>query len=113
MGFIRIARRACRARRAEAELRVVERGTRGLSFAEAEAEAAPGVYDARCDAKEEALVRALCVPAPDVGAFAVKVVWVVDLGWRSLGRGPSRRAFDTGSRQSGTLAGALLSPSSG
>ena len=71
--------------RAEAELRVVERGTAGLSFEDAEA--VQEAYDARCGAWEEAIARAFAVPAPDVGAFAAKVVWAVDLGVAEFGAG--------------------------
>ena len=69
--------------RAEAELRVVERGTKGLSFEAAEA--VQEAYDARCDAWEEAIGRAFAVPAPDVAALAAKVVWAV--------KGSQRGAF--------------------
>ena len=71
--------------RAEVELGVVERGTRGLSYQAAEA--VQGAYDARCDAWEAAVVRAMGVPAPDVAALAAKVVWVVDLGVAEFGEG--------------------------
>ncbi|HEX8583845.1 MAG TPA: hypothetical protein VF680_05490 [Allosphingosinicella sp.] len=76
--------------RAEAALRVVERGTKGLSFEAAEA--VQGAYDARCDAWEEAVGRAFAVPAPDVGAFAAKVVWAVDLGVVEFGDGEAMLA---------------------
>jgi hypothetical protein len=62
--------------RAEEALRVVERGTKGLSFDAAEA--VQEAYDARCDAWEEALGRAMLVAAPDWPALASKLVWVVD-----------------------------------
>lgn len=73
--------------RAEAELRVVERGISGLAFETAEA--VQGFYDARSEAWEAALGRAFLVPAPDVGAFAAKVVWAVDLGVAEFGEGPA------------------------
>jgi len=71
--------------RAEVGLRVVEPGTEGLSFEAAEA--VQEAYDARCDAWEAAIERAFAVPAPDVGAFAAKVVWAVDLGVAEFGEG--------------------------
>jgi hypothetical protein len=71
--------------RAEAELRVVERGTKGLCFEAAEA--VQEAYDARCDAWEEAIGRAFAVPAPDVAALPAKVVWAVDLQVAEFGDG--------------------------
>jgi hypothetical protein len=71
---------------AEAAMLALERETAGLSFEAAEA--VQGVYDARSEAWEAALGRAFGVPAPDVGAFAAKVVWAVDLGVAEFGEGP-------------------------
>jgi hypothetical protein len=68
-------------------MRAVERETAGLSFEAAEAW--QGVYDARSEAWEAALGRAFLAPAPDVGAFAAKVVWAVDLGVAEFGEGPA------------------------
>jgi hypothetical protein len=73
-----------------AGLQVVERGTKGLSFEAAEA--VQEAYDARCDAWEAAIGRAFAVPAPDVGAFAAKVVWAVDLGVAEFGEGEAMMA---------------------
>jgi hypothetical protein len=63
----------------------VEAASAGLSC-EAE-EALLPLYDARCADWEDALVRALIVPAPDVAAFALKVVWAVDARVAELGEG--------------------------
>ena len=48
----------------------------GLPFAEAEA--LQDAYDARVEAFEGALQRLLRAPAPDVAAFAAKVVLAID-----------------------------------
>jgi hypothetical protein len=49
---------------------------KGLPFDEAEA--LQDAYDARVEAFEGALVRLLRAPAPDVAAFAAKVVLAID-----------------------------------
>ncbi len=71
--------------RAEGALRGMERGSRGLSFEAAEA--AQEAYDALSEDWEAALGRAFLVPAPDVAAFAAKVVWAVDFGVAEFGEG--------------------------
>jgi hypothetical protein len=64
--------------------------TKGLSFEAAEA--VQGVYDARCEAFEGALVRAMGVKAPDLPALAAKVVWAVDFEVATLERGEEAMA---------------------
>jgi hypothetical protein len=75
---------------AEAAMRALERETAGLSFEAAEA--VQGVYDARCEAFEGALVRAMGVKAPDLPALAAKVVWAVDFEVATLERGEEAMA---------------------
>jgi hypothetical protein len=70
---------------ASAAVREMEGRSAGLPFAEAEA--LQGAYDARLEAFEGALRRVLRAPAPDVGAFATKIVLAIDHDVASLAGG--------------------------
>lgn len=73
---LRWARALAAVRAAEAEVRDYERRTRGAPW---EQQAAiEEEYGDRLDALYRALRRLLRLPAPDVGAFALKVVLAID-----------------------------------